>query len=129
MRRHAFGLIGILFLALAIVGLVYAGSGGAQRSMAASICMRVGLVLGAIWLAYPQLKQIVERVPAWMMVSVGLAVAVLVVRPRAILAIGPVLLVIFVLQFLGWLFRPLPNPKRSTTRKPTPTESRRDSAT
>jgi hypothetical protein len=74
------------------------------------------MVLSAIWLAYPQLKQIAQRVPPWMIACIALAVLIIVVRPKAIFALAPVLAAIAVLQFFGWLFKPLPQKKRSASR-------------
>lgn len=117
MRRHAFGLIGIVFLIGAAIGLAQSGINDAQNSMLASILLRVGLVLGAIWLAYPQLEQLFQRVPPWLVAVVGLALLVVVVRPKAIFAVAPILGAVAVLQFFGWLMRPLPQPKRKPSQR------------
>jgi hypothetical protein len=110
-RRHGFGIFGLLFLGA--LGVIVFGYGlSDETQFVASICMRVGLVLCAIWLAYPQLEKITQRVPPWMLGCILLGMLVVVVRPRMILYLAPVLAAIAVLQFVGWLFKPLPQPKR-----------------
>ena len=81
-----------------------------------SVCLRVGLLLAAIWLALPQLAQLAQRMPPWLAggtLLVGLLVAI---RPRLIVYVAPLLAAMAVLQFWGWLFKPLPGAKhRSKT--------------
>lgn len=118
-RRHIMGLFGIAFL-LGYVGLMFVkGSSDSQWSMFASICMRVGLMLGAIWLAFPQVIGIGKRLrfPPWMIAALGVSGLVVAARPRMVVYLVPVLGAIAVLQFFGWLFKPLPNPKRKPKAK------------
>jgi hypothetical protein len=65
MNRHALGLIALL---LVVVGFITAFRGPEDGSAAgfAGGCVRVGLVLGALWLALPQLKAMFARVPRWL---------------------------------------------------------------
>ncbi len=94
------------FCILAATGI----SGNDSRVMYASICLRAGFTLGAIWLAFPQVLELLAKFPPWLIGLVVLAVGVLVVRPRMIVVIWPLLLGIAVIQFVGWLFKP-PKPK------------------
>ena len=66
MQRHGFGVFGLLFLAAYLALLLRFGTGDAEMSIITGICLRVGAVLCAIWLAYPQLVQISQRVPPWL---------------------------------------------------------------
>lgn len=110
-RRHLMGFFGIAFL-IGGVGLLYVkGASDSQWSMFASICIRVGLMLGAIWLAFPQVVGIAKRFPPWLMATAAISAIVVAARPRMILYLGPVVAAIAFLQFVGWLFKPLPNPK------------------
>ena len=110
-RRHIMGLFGIAFL-LSGVGLLAAkGASDSQWSMFASICIRVGLMLNVIWLAFPQVVGLAKRFPPWLMATIGVTGLVIAARPRMIIYLGPVVAAIAVLQFVGWLFKPLPNPK------------------
>jgi hypothetical protein len=108
MQRTAVGICGVIIF-LGGVLLYFFGPNEDAYAMAAASGVRVGLVLGAIWLAYPQLA----RVP-WWIVRVGLA-AVLVVAalPRPALARAAVGIVVPLLIAL-WLLRPRP-PKKKTT--------------
>ena len=110
MRRLALGCFSFLFLVAAAVQLYRDGIASAESSMMASICLRVGLVLGATWLAYPQLRQVGQRVPPWFLGTVFLALIFVLIKPRAILAIAPILAAIAVLQYLAQLFKP-PGPR------------------
>jgi hypothetical protein len=58
----------------------------------AAACLRVGVVLGALWLAYAELS----RVPARVWMAATAALLVLALRPRW----WPVALVVFVAMLL-----------------------------
>lgn len=77
MRRHLLGAIALTAL-LAGAALQFAG-GGSTRLEWASACLRVGAVLGAVWLALPQLRRPGNR---WLVGAVLAAFIVLAVRPR-----------------------------------------------
>jgi hypothetical protein len=113
----------LLFLGLFAV-VVFAYGLTDETQFVASICVRVGLVLCAIWLAYPQLEKITQRVPPWMLGCIVLGMLIIIVRPRMVIYLAPVLAAIAVLQFVGWLFKPLPQQKRSKRSQQPP---RRDS--
>lgn len=51
-----------------------------------AIGVRAGLVLGALWLALPNIR----RAPRWLLTSIGVLAAVLIVRPRLILYALPI---------------------------------------
>lgn len=51
-----------------------------------AIGVRAGLVLGALWLALPNIR----RAPRWLLPAVGVLAAVVIVRPRLILYALPV---------------------------------------
>jgi hypothetical protein len=94
MHRPTVGIIALaLLLAWAALFQWPIGSEGNEALQGA--CLRVGVVMAALWSALPQLR----RVPGWLVslvVALGLIVAV---RPRLILLAVPVLLVV-------WLLRP-----------------------
>jgi hypothetical protein len=64
MRRTT---LGILAIFLFVVGIVVAFRGPADGSAAgfAGGCVRVGLILGALWLAWPQIVAGFKRLPGW----------------------------------------------------------------
>lgn len=117
MRRHLLGIFAIGFLT-GWIGLLTFGSSDDNVWMA-SICMRVGFTLGAIWLAFPQAVEIAERFPPWLIACIAIGGLVIIARPRAAVYVLPALLLIGALQFVGWLFKPLPNPPKRKNKPPT----------
>ncbi len=92
-RRQVIGLYALALLTVAAVHLFVQPSGYAWRPLVAA-CVRVGVMLFLVWLAYPDLKQS----PPWLWASV-LAAAVLVAwRPRLAAILIPVAVVIQVLR-------------------------------
>jgi hypothetical protein len=65
MRRAT---LGILALFLIVLGFIVAWRGPEDGSAVgfAGGCVRVGLVLGAIWLAWPSMMAAIKRVPGWL---------------------------------------------------------------
>jgi hypothetical protein len=112
MRRILIGILALLFLAAA--GTIFMRGDYDESQFLMSVCMRVGLVLAAMWLAYEQVLKLGKRWPPWVWGVIGLSMLVIVVRPNAILFVAPLIAGIAVLQFFGWLFKPLPNPRKST---------------
>ena len=66
MSRKALGIIAALLLVLGGMTVVL-GPGGNSATGFAGGCIRVGLVLGALWLALPQIQAAVKRLPGWVM--------------------------------------------------------------
>src|SRR5436190_15508536 len=66
MSRNLLGVIAsFLFVMGGITALV--GPGGSSASGFAGGCIRVGLVLGALWLALPQIQTALAGMPRWVM--------------------------------------------------------------
>ena len=65
MRRTT---LGILAVFLVVVGFIVALRGPEDGSAAgfAGGCVRVGLVLAALWLAWPQIIATIKRLPGWL---------------------------------------------------------------
>jgi hypothetical protein len=61
--------IGIAAALLLVVGTItwISGPGGNSAIGFAGGCIRVGLVLGAIWLALPQIQATLARAPRWLL--------------------------------------------------------------
>ncbi len=122
LRRHALGIASVILLLLAL-GLWWRWP---QDSAAAvAICVRAGLVLGAIWLALPQLSRLIAAVPVWMVFACGISALVLIARPRTIVFIGPALGSALLLHFLGWFLRQPPKRKSGSTRRQRPPEKKK----
>ncbi len=112
MRRHAAGILAFLLLATAGYGFARYGLNADDSGFFWSSCWRIGLVLGAVWLAFPQLMRLTEHVSPAVLAVVGTIAAVVVVRPRTIVVLGPILLLLAILQFFGWLIKPPPKKNR-----------------
>jgi hypothetical protein len=120
MRRHALGIIAGLSIAVGVGMLIYFGWNESRWSMAASICLRAGLTLGAVWLAFPQVTNMFRRVPPMLLVGLLLSIVAVIVYPRSFFVVVPVVGALLVLQFLRWLFAPpTKQPKKKTKKKPT----------
>jgi hypothetical protein len=63
--------------------------------MLGAACIKVGMVMFAVWLAYPDIR----RVPTWMFVSCLIGLAVVVWRWQLIVIVLPTLVAF-------WLIRP-----------------------
>lgn len=66
MSRKALGIIAALLLVIGAITAI-SGPGGTNANAFAGGCIRVGLVLGALWLALPQIQTAVKRLPGWVM--------------------------------------------------------------
>ncbi len=60
--------------------------------------IRVGLVLGALWLALPSIGGILARTPKWMLTAAVIGIVICVVRPQLLLLIVPLLLALWFLS-------------------------------
>ena len=115
MRRILIGILSLLFLGAA--GALYFIDYDNSVYLL-SVCLKVGLVLGAIWLAYDNVLKISQRSPPWLLGIIGVGLLVIVIRPKMIVVVAPLLAGIGVLQFVGWLFKPLPNSRKNTRTRP-----------
>ena len=113
MRRHTCGVLAAAFLCGAAYGLATCGIGDSQASMFSSMGLRMGLVLGAIWLAFPQLAKLTVGTSTWFLVLLGAIGLIIVARPRTGVALGPIMLLLILLQFAGWLLKPPPRRTRA----------------
>jgi len=120
MRRLVLGLFALVMFVGGVIALVAGRDGGGA---AASIAIRVGVLLGAIWLAMPQLARIFQRIPPAMLGAIGIGLVMLVMQPRLLAYVLPLLGVLLVVQYFAKMFRP---PARAATKpvakRPVPTE-------
>lgn len=89
-------LLGILALICFLSGVVMllAGHGGEV----AGGLIRVGLVLGALWLALPSITGILTRTPKWVLTAAVIGIVICVVRPQLLLLVVPLLLALWFLS-------------------------------
>jgi hypothetical protein len=89
MNRTALGLAALVLVAIGGI-VVFRGPADGSASGFAAGCLRVGFVLGALWLAWPQIMAFLARAPRWLLVASGLGLIVGAVRPWLLLIIVPV---------------------------------------
>lgn len=110
MRRTILGVLALSALLVGVVAHVY-GVNTSDGNVVASGALRCGMLLGAIWLALPQLQAL--RWPPWTILSALAALATLVFRPRLLVIVLPLIGLLAILQFVRWLLQPLPKSKNS----------------
>jgi hypothetical protein len=93
-RRHALGLIALAMLAFAAV--IFFWPALSLYQPAAAMCLRVGLLLGVLWLAWPDL----HRLPRWAWYAMPIAVVVLVYAQRILVFAAPTLVVAIAVYLL-----------------------------
>ena len=62
--RHALGIIAAFLLLIGGISAV-GGPGGQSAWGFSGVCIKSGLVLGALWLALPQIHATLARAPRW----------------------------------------------------------------
>jgi hypothetical protein len=96
MRRHAIGVLALALLLAAIATCIWAP--GEASSYFLSSCVRVGALLGVLWLAYADLR----RIPPWLWVVFLPLLAVLVIKPKWALYLAPIILILAILHPRIW---------------------------
>ena len=93
-------LLGLIALGLLLLGgaITFGGRATGNALGFAGGCVRVGLVLGALWLAMPQLQSFFAKTPRWLLTASAIGLIVVVVKPLLALVVVPVL---GLLWFLG----------------------------
>lgn len=92
MRRHAIGIIALCLLLGALVLWIWP-QGTADAALLGAI-VRVGAVMAALWLAYPD----VERLPAWTLPAFPVLLLLIAVRPKWFFLLLPILILLAVLR-------------------------------
>jgi hypothetical protein len=96
MERHALGMLTLLLLAAA-GGLWCGGATLGVDPVVPAALLRMAIMLGIIWIAVPNIHWLLARIPAWLLGTTLVFLAVMVVRPRATVVLLPVLLLLWVL--------------------------------
>jgi len=94
MRRHAVGVLALVLLLAAVATWIWAP----DEVWFEAGCVRVGALLGVLWLAYADLR----RIPPWLWVVFLPLLAVLVIKPRWALYIAPIVLILAILHPRIW---------------------------
>ncbi len=96
-KRQLAGMIALLMLG-ASVAIYVAGVVASSLTSLAGPLMRAGLVIGALWLAWPQLSRAITRIPQWLGILLVVVLLVGIVRPQFLFVVVPLLVVLW---FLG----------------------------
>lgn len=108
-RRLGLGVFAIaLFVAAGVLWFARPNENSSFVETFRNSAFRGGFVVAALWLAYPQLVQLVKRFAPSTILGAIVVLAVLVIRPRAIIYVAPILGALLVLKLIRWLFAPLP---------------------
>jgi len=93
MRRHATGVIALVLLGLAAWFFASPPTGPVGQELQAAVA-RIAVGMAVIWLAYDQIK----RVPPWILWTLPVFVIVLAFRPRYLLILVPLVIVLAILR-------------------------------
>lgn len=86
--------IGFLAVLLLVAGLVLRNPDNETVSATGGACLRVGVIMGLAWLAYPQLVHL----PRWLTIATVLSLFFVIRWPKLLLVAIPLLVVLW---FLG----------------------------
>lgn len=114
MRRAAVGIIALIFLGIAGYGFARYGLRGGESSFLWSCCWRMGLVLACLWFALPKLLEQKGTVSPLALTLGGALLLVIIIRPKAIIFLWPVVLILFVTQFFHWLVKAPPRKTKNS---------------
>jgi hypothetical protein len=87
-RRIALGIVAAILLVTSALMTFWPGQSG-TASFAASASGRIGLVLAALWLAWPSLQRPASWLPPGIVVLCVLALAVIAAQPRLVVVAVP----------------------------------------
>jgi hypothetical protein len=110
-RRHLLGISGLVLMIVGAAGWVMEPT-GAAAAFGQGVLLKVGIVLGLFWLAYPQ----VVRFPRWLAGAIFMTGIALAVRPRAVAALARASLLLVPILPIVWLLRPRPHVRRTAQR-------------
>ena len=107
MQRYFLGILALLLTIGGALMWMRDSHNSVHESALAAACLKVGPVLGAMWLAFPQVLQLLRRFPPALIAAIVIGFGTVIIRPRATAIVIPVILVILPLRFLGTLFKPI----------------------
>jgi hypothetical protein len=93
-------LLGCFALAFFLAAALLHGFASPQiASVVAGPALRVGLMLGILWLALPSLARVRDRISIWTMLISAAILFMVILRPKLIVFVIPVLLGFWLLSF------------------------------
>jgi hypothetical protein len=90
MKRNTLGLIALFLIAIGVIATWLGPAGGSALGFAGP-CVKAGLVLGALWLALPQIMSFFARAPKWLLAASAIGIVICIVNPWLILLAIPAL--------------------------------------
>ena len=105
MQRYLLGFVALLLTTTGAVLWMQNGASNEVENAFAAACLKIGPVLGALWLAFPQVLQLVRRFPPMLIITIVVSGCFVIVRPKSAPFVIPVLLAILGLHYLGTLFK------------------------
>lgn len=109
-RRHTIGAIALALLAAGAVLLL--AFDGNVADMYGKMSLRVGMTLGVAWLAFPQIMQLSAYCSPKLLLALAVGGVVVIARPKAFPIVALLIGVVAVLEFVGWLLKPLRPPDK-----------------
>ena len=75
-RRHVLGVLALVCLTAAVV--LWMNQGGDQSQALIGICSRLGLLLGVLWMALPQVRTLPARLPTRLVIALVVVIVALI---------------------------------------------------
>jgi hypothetical protein len=125
LRRHALGVMALLLMTPAIVlPLVLKDDLSEMNRNLCGIALRAGMTLAAAWLALPQIVTLSVKCPPRLLIAIAAGCIVVIARPRSFPLVLLIIGVLAVLEFVGWLLKPLPRGKTKARNSSDPAAKR-----
>jgi hypothetical protein len=107
-RRRLLGVFALILLGGAAVMFLRQEDKSQFEVMLQASLLRGGLLVAAVWLAFPQLMGLQAKLPTRTMVIGSLLVGVVVIRPSLVVIVGPILLAYGIAKCARWVLAPFP---------------------
>ena len=91
MNRTSLGILALLLFGGGIYLALSPPSAAQSPAGFAAGCIRVGIVLGALWLALPQIMRSLSRTPKWLLVASIIGIVACAVKPLLLIVAIPML--------------------------------------
>jgi len=91
MNRTSLGILALLLFGGGIYLALSPPSAAQSPAGFAAGCIRVGIVLGALWLALPQIMRSLSRTPKWLLVASIIGIVACAVKPLLLIVALPML--------------------------------------
>ena len=90
-----------------------------------TICLRTGLTMGAIWLAFPQILTIAAKWPPRLIIAILLGSIIVIAKPKTFPLVLVVVALVGVMEVIGWFLKPARTEPSRSKPKPKPKPKRK----